>query len=327
MPAVRRRDGHGSEGWRLGEQGGTPRPAPGGSGWSGTGVRPGAPLSVLMPCRNAGPFLEEALDSVLAEPEVLELLVADGGSSDGSLERLRQRSASDPRLRLVSDHDAGVADALNRAFSRARGTVIGWLNADDRYLPGAPSRALAALAKHPEWLMVYGEGEHIDAHGSVLDRYPSRPAAVGLAGFRDYCFICQPTVFWRRSLQVMLGPFNTSLRTCFDFDYWLRAFSACPERIGQISALQAQTRRHDETISATQLPRAVLEATWLQARTFPEAGHHILQAYLDEISQVGQHEELIAIAADLPFRAEQRETIERLVRAALERIQPSGSRP
>ena len=59
--------------------------------------------------------------------------------------------------------------------------------------------AVAALAAHPRWLMVYGEGEHIDAAGQRLDRYPTRPPQVGLAGFRDYCFLCQPTVFWRRS--------------------------------------------------------------------------------------------------------------------------------
>ena len=246
-----------------------------------------ASISVLMPCLNPGVFLLEAVDSVMADPAVLELIVADGGSTDGSMQLLQQRAAVDQRLRLVCEPDSGPPDALNRAFALARGTVIGWLNADDRYLEGAPSRAVEALDQHPDWLLVYGEGHHIDANGCVLDLYPTRLPDVGLDGFRDYCFLCQPTAFWRRSLGVMLGPFDVSLKTCFDFDYWIRAFSAFPGRIGHLPVLQAQTRRHEATISATQLPRAVMESTLLQARLFPEARPHMVQAYLHQI-QTGE---------------------------------------
>ncbi len=240
-------------------------------------------LSVLMPCRDAAPFLGEAIDSVLADPAVLELLIADGGSRDGSLATIERRRQHDRRVRLVSRSDNGPADALNRAWPHVRGTLVGWLNADDRYLPGAPSRAVEALAAHPRWLMVYGEGEHIDSDGRVLDRYPTRPPEVGLAGFRDFCFLCQPTVFWRRSLSVLIGPWDASLRCAFDFDYWIRAFQAAPGRIGHLSARQAQTRRHAATLSATQLGQAVLEATRLQATRLDDPSPHILLAYAQEI--------------------------------------------
>lgn len=245
--------------------------------------RPEAVISVLMPCLNPGPYVWEAVDSILADPAVLELVVADGGSCDGTLEMLRRRQESDGRLRLVSQQDQGPADALNRALSRVRGTVIGWLNADDRYLPGAPSRALQALQAHPDWLMVYGEGEHINAAGDVLDRYPTRQPDVGLQGFCDYCYICQPTVFWRHSMSVMLGGFDCSLQTCFDFAYWIRVFQMFPDRVGFVPVVQAQTRRHDATISVRQLPRAVLEATLLQARLSAGVRPHMLQGYLDQI--------------------------------------------
>ena len=282
------------------------------------------PISVLMPCLNAGPFLAEAIDSVLADPAVLELLVADGGSQDGSLELLGRRAADDPRIRLVSQQDRGPADAINRAAQHARGTLIGWLNADDRYLPGAPSRALEALRAHPRWLMVYGEGEHIDPSGERIDRYPTRLPEVGLAGFRDYCFLCQPTVFWRRSLGLLLGPLNTELRTCFDFDYWIRAFQAFPDRIGHIPELQAQTRVHPGTISSSQLPRAVLEATLLQARQFPDSHPHMLRGYIEELRRgersvppgatpASHSRELSQLAEQLGFPAHQAQQIRELL--------------
>ncbi|MDA7685383.1 glycosyltransferase [bacterium] len=147
-------------------------------------------VSVLMPCRNAGSYLRAAVQSVLAQPECLELLVADGGSSDGSLQVLEDLAEVDPRLRIVSRSDRGPADALNKAFSAARDTLIGWLNADDLMPPGSLARAVAALNAHLEWLMVYGEGEEFNEETGLIQRYPTLPASVGLKGFRSHCFIC-----------------------------------------------------------------------------------------------------------------------------------------
>jgi glycosyltransferase involved in cell wall biosynthesis len=235
-----------------------------------------------MPCRNAGIFLRPAVRSVLDQPECLELLVADGGSTDGSLETLEALSTEDSRLRIVSRRDSGPADALNKAFRAARGTLIGWLNADDLYAPGALARAAAALEAHPEWLMVYGEADHINASGDLLAAYPTQPPSVGFQAFRNGCFICQPSVVFRRALGVVLGPFNTSLKTAFDFDYWLRAFSGCPQRIGFVPSVQAYSRLHGDTITATQRERVALEAMQLIARHCGHAPGHWLLTLIEE---------------------------------------------
>ena len=102
---------------------------------------------------------------------------------------LEDLAAADSRLRIVSRSDSGPADALNKAFREARGTLIGWLNADDLYPPGALARAFAALNAHPEWLMVYGEGEEFNEETGLIQRYPTLPESVGLEGFRSHCFI------------------------------------------------------------------------------------------------------------------------------------------
>jgi hypothetical protein len=221
-----------------------------------------------MPCRNAVPFLREAVASVLCQPECLELLVADGGSSDGSLQLLQELAALDSRVRLVSRSDTGPADALNQAFHAARGTLIAWLNADDLYPPGALARAVAALAAHPRWLMVYGEGEEFDLGLGLRQRYPTLPPSCGVKAFRSHCFLCQPTVVFRRTMAVLLGPFDQHWRTAFDFDFWLRAFAAFPHRIGYLPHLQGRTRLHDATITSQQRSRVALEASALIAREF-----------------------------------------------------------
>ncbi len=242
-----------------------------------------APVSVLMPCRNADPFLHAAVQSVLTQPECLELLVADGGSTDQSLIILEKLAAADPRLRIVSRSDDGPADALNQAFRVARGTLIGWLNADDLMPPGSLARAVAALEANPDWLMVYGEGEEFNEETGLVQRYPTLPASVGLEGFRSHCCVCQPAVVFRRSMGVLLGEFDQQWRTAFDFDYWLRAFDAFPHRIGYIPHLQGRTRLHSDTITSNQRAQVALEATQLLARHFGAADAKRLHNYALEL--------------------------------------------
>ena len=175
-------------------------------------------VSVLMPCRNAGGFLQDSVASVLQQPECLELLVADGGSTDGSLEELERWANKDTRVRIVSRSDSGPADALNQAFRAARGTLIGWLNADDLYPPGALARAVSALDIHPEWMMLYGEGVEFNSTTGLQQRYPTLPPSAGIEGFRSHCFICQPSVVFRRSMGILLGPFDELLPACVAFN-------------------------------------------------------------------------------------------------------------
>jgi Glycosyltransferases involved in cell wall biogenesis len=243
----------------------------------------GSSVSILMPCLNAAPYIEEAIGSVLDQPECLDLLIVDGGSSDGSLSVAKRWATRDRRVHLIEGPDTGPADALNKAFKLARGRLIGWLNADDLYSFGSLRRATEALSQRPELLMVYGEGEEFNsATGSRL-RYPTLPPQAGLEGFKTHCFICQPTVVFRRSMAIMLGAFDESYQTAFDFDYWLRAFAAFPERIGYIPHQQAITRIHQQTITHSQRSRIALEATALIARHFGSATTTRLKNYALEL--------------------------------------------
>ena len=90
-------------------------------------------VSVLMPCLNPGPYLEEAIASCLAQPELKQLLIADCGSDQATLACLQAWAARDSRIVWWSEADQGPADALNHALERAEADLIGWLNADDRY--------------------------------------------------------------------------------------------------------------------------------------------------------------------------------------------------
>lgn len=253
------------------------------------------PVSVVMPSLDQAAWLPAAVESVFAQGvDGLELVVVDGGSTDGSLDLLADLAERHPGLRWTSAPDGGPAEAVNRGVALARSAVIGWLNADDLYAPGALARALAHLAARPDDVMVYGEGEHVDAAGQAIARYPTRPPAEVLQAAVDGCPICQPTAVFRRDAFLALGGLDTGLRTAFDFDLWLRLFKAHPGRIGHVATLQARTRMHGATITTRLRQLVALEGLQVLHRHLGVAPPHWLLTHVDELC--AQH----------PFHAEPR---------------------
>jgi hypothetical protein len=222
-------------------------------------------LSVVMPSLNQGRFLAEAVRSVLDQPVGgIELVVVDGGSADDTVEQLAALAVQYPgRLRWTSGPDDGPAQAINRAVALARGAVIGWLNSDDLYEPGAIQRSLDHLAGKPADVMVYGEATHVDVDGNPIGPYPTKHPQTPLAEFANGCFICQPTVFVRRDAWEAAGGLDESLRTAFDFDLWLKLFKAYPGRIGHLPQRQARSRLHEGGITLRMRERVALEGMQL----------------------------------------------------------------
>jgi glycosyltransferase involved in cell wall biosynthesis len=182
-------------------------------------MEPGPLVSIVTPSFNSGEFLEATIRSVLdQEYPLVEYLVMDGGSMDGSLAILHRYRG---QLEYVSEPDHGAADAINRGFRRAQGEILAWIGADDLYLPGAIAAAVEAFAAAPDAAVVYGEASWIDERGERLGRYPTgAPYRPGM--FRRECCVCQPACFVRRSAAESVGLLDSSLTSAFDYDFWIR---------------------------------------------------------------------------------------------------------
>jgi len=241
-------------------------------------------VSIVMPSLNQAQFIGAAIESVLNQDySNLELIIADGGSDDDTHALLAQKQKEDARLNWFSGKDTGPANAINKALMKVRGTLIGWLNSDDLYTQGAVSRVVDAFTNHKEWIMIYGQGEHIDANGNRLDLYPTLLPATPIERFADGCFICQPTVFFRRTQFILLGQLDEDLKTSFDFEYWLRAFRQLSGRIGFVDALQAQSRLHDACITRSMRRKVALEGIQVLHRHFGHAPIHWALTYINEL--------------------------------------------
>lgn len=129
---------------------------------------PSAPrLSVVMPVRDAGPYLDEAIASILGQTlGDFEFVIRDDGSTDGSTEALRRWAERDPRIRLFEGREPlGPAESSNWVVRQASAPVVARMDADDISHPDRLRRQLAALDAHPDAVLVGTLWEGIDTKG------------------------------------------------------------------------------------------------------------------------------------------------------------------
>jgi glycosyltransferase involved in cell wall biosynthesis len=181
-------------------------------------------LTIITPCLNAAATLPATLASVRAQayPDC-EHVVVDGGSTDGTLELLRAA----PGIRWISELDRGLSHALNKGIALATGEVIGELNADDVYEPGALAAVGEAFAARPAAMWATGYCRIIDAAGAEIRRpvtayknWLLRRYSLGL--YLTHNFISAPATFFRRAALEEAGGFDERYRISVDYDLQLR---------------------------------------------------------------------------------------------------------
>lgn len=176
-------------------------------------------VSIVTPSYNQAAFLEQTIRSVVEQdyPNI-EYLVADGGSTDGSVEIIKKYA--DRITWWVSEKDRGQADGINKGFVRAKGEFIAWVNSDDYYQPGAIAKAVAALQANPEISFVYGDVQVVDKNGRILNNL--RYADWKLEDLMTFHIIGQPAVFMRRSALEKAGYLDLNYQYLLDHQLWLR---------------------------------------------------------------------------------------------------------
>jgi len=181
-----------------------------------------ARVSVIMPVRDARPFIGEAIRSVLAQTHRdLDLLVMDDGSTDGSGDVAR--AAGDPRVRVYAQERSGLSAALNRLLALATGEIVARADADDVCLARRLEAQLAYLESHHAVGAVGCFCDTIDASGGV-SRAARPPASPGecARGLRHAPTIWHPAAMYRRSVVLEAGGYDEGFSHAQDYDLWAR---------------------------------------------------------------------------------------------------------
>jgi glycosyltransferase involved in cell wall biosynthesis len=178
-------------------------------------------FSVITPSFNCRDFILDNLRSVRQQgfpPDELEHWVIDGGSTDGTVEVLKQQ----PDIRWISERDRGLSDAVNKGIQRARGDWIIWLNADDLLAKDACKILLEHARKYPDIRIFAGDLEFMRADGSIEQRISGWDYNLeDLLGRRTG--INQPSTFVHREAYQKVGLIDVTNRYAMDYEWVVRA--------------------------------------------------------------------------------------------------------
>jgi glycosyltransferase involved in cell wall biosynthesis len=187
-----------------------------------------------MAAYNAAATIDQSIASVLAQSrQDFELIVVDDGSTDDTAQRV-SKYASDPRIRLHRQANAGPCEARNSAIKLARGEYVAILDSDDLWLPHYLAQMVAALEEVPRAGIAYTRAWMLDRAANRLrrDTWPERLPQVPPGDSRALLhalvlanFICS-SVTARRSVLEHVGGYDPWVAVAEDFELWLRIAAA-----------------------------------------------------------------------------------------------------
>jgi len=206
-------------------------------------------ISIVTPCLDRRQFIEEAIQSVVHQdyPQI-EHLIVDGGSTDGTLDLLRNH----PHLRIITEPDEGVYDALNKGIRLARGEIIGHLNSDDFYEQNVFTEVARRFVEDPELDAVYGGAvvfeERTNGTRRRLAEYLApRDEELSLRNIT----LAVPIInarFFRKRVYARLGLYDTRYRIAADREFLLRVVMA-DIKSARLGRLVYHYRQHPGSLS------------------------------------------------------------------------------
>jgi len=221
-------------------------------------------VSIVTPSYNQGKYLEQTIQSVLAQDYAqIEYLVVDGASTDNSVDIIKKYAleagsvlpslpkhtlSGTPASRFhkiewwVSEKDAGQGEAINKGLAHAQGDIIAWLNSDDYYLPGTIAVVVKVFEENPEAVLIYGDMLAVDEQGQTINTLKYKQ--LSLQDLLCFQIIGQPAVFFRRKVLERTGGLDTTFHFLLDHHLWIRI--AHQGRILHVPQTWAVARYHAE---------------------------------------------------------------------------------
>ena len=178
-------------------------------------------ISIVTVSYNSVETIGHTMESVLSQIGVdLEYIIIDGGSMDGTLDIIQSYSG-DSRVRVVSESDEGIYDAMNKGVALATGDVIGILNSDDFYATKDVLGEVVERFKVTNCQLLYGDIVFVDQHTLKIRRkWVSGERRSFLSGWHPP----HPSLFVSSEVYRAIGVYETRYRIAADFEFMLRAF-------------------------------------------------------------------------------------------------------
>ena len=235
-------------------------------------------ISIVMPSFNKAEFIERSILSVLNQNHLnLELIVIDGGSTDGTVEIIKKYEKH--IAFWVSEKDQGQSDALNKGFKHCTGEVYGFLNSDDLYTPNAFKYALSALNENPNKKIVFGDYLSINKKDLIIDYNHSFDFNLNHFKYEGF-HLSATSMFWRSEVHERFSGFDINLYYTMDYQLIMElAINEGQNSFKRIPKVLAAFRRYEGQKTTGEMDPGVIQEHKLLAKKYN---------YLDKYGFIGK---------------------------------------
>jgi glycosyltransferase involved in cell wall biosynthesis len=203
-----------------------------------------------MPVHNCGEYLHDAMNSILSQTfKEFEFIVINDGSTDNTLEVLKEYGKRDSRIKILDQPNSGIVRALNTGLYEAEGEWIFRMDGDDISLPHRFETQIEAIKKNPSLVLLGGWCQQINSDGIPLkiNKYPTTHEGLVSNLESLKAFFPHPSTCFKRNIVLKIGGYRERFRHSEDFDLWLRLYS-----LGQLDCCKEVViylRKHLNSIS------------------------------------------------------------------------------
>jgi glycosyltransferase involved in cell wall biosynthesis len=247
-------------------------------------------ISIVTPSYNQGQYLEQTIQSVLAQnyPN-LEYIIIDGGSTDDSVAIIKKYESQ--LTYWVSEPDKGLYDAIQKGFDKSTGEIMAWINSDDLYHNKSFFIVAEIFSKYNQVNWLQGIPSFFDEAGRTVYVNPLKRWTKLDYYLGNFEWIQQESIFWRRSLwELSEKKMTTEMKYAGDLDLWLRFFRH--EKLYVTSALLGGFRlRSKGQLSLEFLDQYMDEA---RAKIKEELENYLPKEEQDLVERIKKHNAIIS---------------------------------
>lgn len=221
-------------------------------------------VSIVLPCYNGADFLEQSIDSVIAQTFTdWELIIVNDCSNDNSLDIMLQYAAKDPRIRVINNEvNKKLPASLNVGFAEAKGSYLTWTSHDNRMGETMLEEFVHYLDEHPEIGLVTANYAAFNKSGKILYTVSMDDPHLRLPLHNTICY----AFMYRREVLDAIGGYNEDLFLIEDYDYWIRIWQKF--KIGKIDKVLYYTGVNDKTLTATRKKEIAERLLWVRMHYF-----------------------------------------------------------